>query len=248
MAKIFMFIIMPKPLCEYSKYYRVLTAFFEDLGVEVGKQAPFEGKWCVFRNVNSRLYVMVSHSNGGVRFAPLYIHSFPFLRPHFLAEAEKVNNGSDSLDKFEAVADKLRYYRRRKGLLQREVADCIGIERTTYSAYEEDGRDYYPIDVLEQLAELYQVGVGELLDEYNTFLRNGQARQIGALRSEMQLSQIDFANHFGVRKEQLKKWEQGKARMGKMFWKRIFNGDYGCIKRTPMPRNGESHEIPNTRR
>ena len=112
----------------YRECYRGLTALFKDLGVEVGKQAPFEGKWCVFSNMNSRLYVMVCHSNGGVRFAPLYIHSFPFLRPHFLAEAEKVNIGSDSPEKFETIADKLRYYRHRKGLLQREVADYIGIE------------------------------------------------------------------------------------------------------------------------
>ena len=83
--------------------------------------------------------------------------------------------------------------------------------------------------MLEQLAELYQVGVGELLDKYNTFLCNGQARQVGALRSEMQLSQTDFAIHFGVNKEQVKKWETGKARMGKKFWARIFNDDYELL-------------------
>ena len=225
-----------------SKCYRGLTALFEDLGAEVGKQAPFEGKWCVFRNVDSRLYVMVCHSNGEVRFAPLYIHRFPFLRPHFLAEAEKVNIGSDSPKKFETIADKLRYYRHRRGLLQREVADYMGIKRTTYSAYEEDGRDYYPFDVLERLAGLYGVGISYLIDEYNAFLCNGQAQQVRALRDKMKMTQAEFVNHFGISKGQIKKWETGKARMGKKFWKRIFNDD-DCIKRTPMPRNGESREI-----
>ena len=206
----------------YRECYRVLTALFENLEGEVGKQAPFEGKWRVFGNMDSRLYVMVCHSNGGVQFAPLYIHSFPFLRPHFLAEAERVNIGSDSPEKFDTVADKLRYYRHKKGLLQREVADYVGIERTTYSAYEEDGRDYYPIDVLQRIAEFLEVGVADLLDDYNTFLCNGQARQIKALRDKMKVTQAEFAAHFNVSKEQIKKWEQGKARMTKKFWERIF--------------------------
>ena len=116
----------------HSKCYRSTAALFESFELEVVKKVSFEGKWQVFCNINIQLYVMVSHSNGGVRYASLYIHSFPFLRPHFLA--------------------------------------YVGIERTTYSAYEEDGRDYYPIDVLERLAELYQVGVGELLDKYTHYI------------------------------------------------------------------------------
>jgi len=165
---------------------------------------------------------MVCHSNSGVRYAPLYIHSFPFLRPHFLAEAEKVNIGSDDPVNFITIADKLRYYRHRNGLLQREVADYAQIERTTYSAYEEDGRDYYPIDTLESIAEFLEVSVADLLDDYNTFLYDGQARQIKTLRGKMKMTQAEFAAHFGITKEQIKKWEQEKARMTKKFWERIF--------------------------
>jgi len=43
--------------------------------------------------------------------------------------------------------------------LQREVADYVGIERTTYSAYEEDGRDYHPIETQEHIAGLYGVDI-----------------------------------------------------------------------------------------
>jgi len=165
---------------------------------------------------------MVCHSNSGVRYAPLYIHSFPFLRPHFLAEAEKVNIGNDSPAKFDTVADRLRYYRHRKGLLQREVADYAQIERTTYSAYEEDGRDYYPYDTLQRIAEFFKVKVADLLDDYNTFLCDGQTHQIKALRDKMKMTQAEFAAHFGITKEQIKKWEQGKSRMIKKFWEKVF--------------------------
>ena len=202
--------------------YRGLTALFEDLELEVGKKASFEGKWHVFCNINSQLYVMVCHSNSGVRYAPLYIHSFPFLRPHFLAESEKVNIGSDDPANFITIANKLRYYRHRNGLFQREVADYVGIERTTYSAYEEDGRDYYPYDTLQRIAEFLNVKDADLLDDYNTFLCDGQAHQIKALRDKMKMTQAEFAAHFGIAKEQIKKWEQGKARMTKKFWEKVF--------------------------
>jgi len=206
----------------HSKCYRGLTALFENFELEVGKKASFEGKLHVFCNINSQLYVMVCHSNSGVRYAPLYIHSFPFLRPHFLAEAEKVNIGSDDPANITTLADKLRYYRHRNRLLQREVADYVGIERTTYSAYEEDGRDYYPYDTLQRIAEFLKVKVTDLLDDYNTFLCEGQARQIKALRDEMSMSQAELAAHFNVSKEQIKKWEQGKSRMTKKFWEKVF--------------------------
>jgi len=38
----------------------------------------------------------------------------------------------------------------------------------------------------------------------------------------MEVTQAEFAAHFGIAKEQIKKWEQGKARMTKKFWERIF--------------------------
>ena len=120
------------------------------------------------------------------------------------------------------VADKLRYYRHKKGLLQREVADCVGIERTTYSAYEAELRDFYPLDVLAHIAKLFEIDVADLLDDYNAFLYYGQAPQIKALRKEMQLTQATFAAHFGVTLPNVKRWEQGKTRITKKKWELIF--------------------------
>ncbi len=44
-------------------------------------------------------------------------------------------------------------YRYRKALLQRDVADYLGIYRSTYTHYEEEGRDYYPIEHMEKLTQ-----------------------------------------------------------------------------------------------
>lgn len=62
------------------------------------------------------------------------------------------------------IADKLRWYRYQKGLRQRDAADYAGIDRSTYIHYEEAGRDYYPKEHMERLAELFEVPLETLLD------------------------------------------------------------------------------------
>ena len=103
---------------------------------------------------------MVCYSNNGVKFAPMFIHQFTFLRPHFLAEAEKFIIDLPNPEKMETTAtishslrecsQKLRYYRHKKGLFQKEVAEYAGINRTTYSAYEMGEYDSYPIDMTKR--------------------------------------------------------------------------------------------------
>lgn len=64
----------------------------------------------------------------------------------------------------------------------KDVADYIGIDPRTYSKYEEYGRDQYPISSMSRLAELYDIPLEELLDDYHLFLLRGQAEQLKTLR------------------------------------------------------------------
>ena len=68
------------------------------------------------------------------------------------------------------IADKLRWYRYQKGLRQRDAADYAGIDRSTYIHYEEAGRDFYPKEHMEKLAELFEVPLENLLDDYKAAL------------------------------------------------------------------------------
>ena len=189
---------------------------------EVENCAPFEEKWRIFGNIGNFMYVMVRHSNGVVGYAPLYRHSFQFLQPHFLADAEKFNIDCLNPNQLETTADKLRYYRYKKGLLQKDVAEYAGIERTTYTAYEANERDYYPVDVLGCIAEILAVDITELLDDYNAFLYHGQAGQIRDLRKRLKLTQKAFAQRLGVNTVTFKRWERGKVRMTKKTWEKMF--------------------------
>ncbi|NLT15680.1 MAG: helix-turn-helix domain-containing protein [Clostridiales bacterium] len=162
---------------------------------------------------------MVKHALKEVLYAPLYIHSFQLLLPHRMDEAAKFN-GLDP-DRLVSTADKLRYYRYKKALLQREVADYAGIDRSTYIKYEA-GLDYYPPDKLGKIAELLGVDIADLLDKYNAFIRNGQGPQIRALRRQMRLTQKEFGKRFGIHETTVREWEHENIRISKKQYIKLF--------------------------
>ena len=185
-------------------------------------QAPFDEKWRVFCNLGGNAYLMVQHISEVVKFSPMFIYSFALLAPHHILESEKFNIRFSDPSQITEIADKLRWYRYKKALLQREVADMVGIDRSTYIYYEEIGRDYYPIKNMEIIAALYGVPVTELLDEYNLFLYNDQGKQIREKRSRLNMTQREYANMLGVQLCNLKKWEKNRVRIFKSTWEKHF--------------------------
>ena len=106
--------------------------------------------------------------------------------------------------------------------MQREVAEYAGIDRSTYIHYEEYGRDYYPLDKMEKIAEVLGVPVTELLDEYNMFLYNNQGRQIREKRRALGMTGAEYAARLGVPLGTLKSWEQNRVRILKSTWIKLF--------------------------
>lgn len=180
-------------------------------------------RWTPLYRLNERTYWMTLHTPEVVKYAPLYIHTFPLLLPHHLQEAEKFNIRFPTPDSITKTSDKLRWHRYKKGLLQREVADHLGIDRTTYIHYEENERDYYPIQHMEKLADLYDVPVTELLDEYNMFLYGNQGQKIRTQRISLGMTREQYAKALGVPVGTLKKWEGNRVRIAKDTWKKFFS-------------------------
>lgn len=176
----------------------------------------------MFADFGCHKKIMISNISGIVRVAPLLILVFPLLAPKKLLDAQKFNLTFADPSEMTETADKLRWYRYKKALLQRDVADYAGIDRSTYTGYEEYGRDYYPIEQMKKIAELLEVTVDELLDDYNAFLYHGQGEQIQALRLSRNMTQEDFADLLGVSLWTFKKWEQERVQISKMTWEKYF--------------------------
>lgn len=164
---------------------------------------------------------MSRHANDVVTYAPFYIHSFRLIAAHKLVDAEKFNIRYTSPTQIDNTPDKLRWYRYQKGLLQKEVAATIGVDRSTYCGYEEGEHDYYPMPMMNKLAELFGVSVTSLLDEYNLFLYYGQGKQIKMMRELRQMTIREYAQHLGIYASNLKRWENDEMRITKKSWARL---------------------------
>lgn len=108
------------------------------------------------------------------------------------------------------TAEKLKWYRLKNEYLQSEIADMIGVYRSTYIHYEGPSRKFYELDKLQLLADLYQVDIECLLDDYMLFLYRGQGKQLKALRNKLHINQCMLANLIGVPLGTVKQWEQDR--------------------------------------
>ena len=183
---------------------------------------PFSEKWRLVHHFSRRLKIMVRYANGALRYAPLYVHSFNLFQPHKLVDAEKFNITYSDPSQLISTADKLRYYRYKKALLQRDIADYASIDRSTYNSYEHEGRDYYPLTIMQKIAEILSVSVEDLLDDYNLFLYRGQGHKIRMLRHSLGLSQHDFGKLHGVERRTVERWETERVQIFKGTWEKLF--------------------------
>ena len=154
----------------------------------------------------------------------MYIHSFRLIAPRKLLEAQLFNQQYQNYEDIPNVQDRLRWCRHHMGLMQKEVAELIGITRGHYVDFEVGYVDHYPKEIVDKLAELCQVPVDDLLDDYNRFLYKGQGKLIREYRESLGLKKKQFAR--------LIKLDPGTLRTGRVEFKYL-----------PMPYENEPLEI-----
>lgn len=181
----------------------------------------FSNVWKVYSKMNDNFYVMYQNKNGKIRYAPLYIHTLRFINNRHLSKSQTFLYNNPDPEKLESVSDKLKWYRINSGFLQRDVAKAMEVDRTTYSRYEDNVLEAYPIDKLSKAAKLFGIDVTSLLDDFNLFLYNGQGKQIKGLRKSMKLTQSQFAKYIDTPLGTLKKWEQNKVSIQKKTFKKL---------------------------
>ncbi len=178
--------------------------------------------WHPIFKISDSLTMMAKREFKNTVYALLYKHTFSFVSPHKLLEAETFNIKYKEPKDIPTIAEKLRYFRYKKALLQKDVAKQIGINQSTYISYESDNRDYYPIDTLKKISALYEVNIIELLDEYNLFLYIGQGLQLKKLRKQLGLTQKALADRLNIHTRTVRQWEKNRARMPKSTYVKIF--------------------------
>ena len=155
-------------------------------------------------------------------YAPLYIHTFQLIAPRKILEAQIFNQQYHSYEQIRSVPERLRWCRHHMGFMQKEVAERIGVKRTHYIEFETGNVDYYPKEIVDKLAGLYQIPVEDLLDEYNQFLYTGQGKLIREYRERMRLQKKPFARQLGIDPRTLRGWENKTIRVKRGSWERYF--------------------------
>lgn len=186
---------------------------------------PRSPKWRVFAKVSDRMYVLCATFDRQVRFAPLYITSFRLCAPHKLLEATMMNKTYRSYSEITTIPDRLRWLRHSKGLMQWEAAQIAGVSRTVYNAIECGETIQLPEGMAENLANYYGVPITDLLDEYNQFLHDGQAKRIKDYRKKLGLGRKPFCRQTGVPLSSLRAWENDEKEISQKCWERYFKGE-----------------------
>lgn len=181
----------------------------------------FSDIWKAYSKLNDNFYVMYQNKNGNVRYAPLYIHTLSFINNRHLTKSQVFLRDNPDPEKLKTVSDKLKWYRINSGLLQRDIAKVMEVDRTTYSRYEDNVLDAYPLDKLSKAAELFGIDITSLLDDFNLFLYSGQVKQIKGLRKSMNLTQSQFAKRIDTPLGTLKKWEQDNTNIPKTAFQKL---------------------------
>ena len=176
----------------------------------------------MFAQVSPDFYILCRTDHGKPRFAPLAVHRFRLIAPRNLPEAQRFTRQYRSYQEIDSVPDRLRWCRLRMGLLQREVAERVGITTPFYIDMETGACEHTPAAVVDRLAALYGVPVTDLLDGYNRFLYEGQARQILTLRQRAALSRAAYARKTGISESSLRAWETETKIISKKCWERYF--------------------------
>jgi len=170
------------------------------------------------------MYVMTRYHHEAAEYAPLYCFRFRLIAPRKLLEAQRFSRQYHSFDEIDNVPDRLRWCRYGMGLMQKEVAERVGISPAAYIELETGTCQRYRLDVMDKLSAFYGIPRDCLLDDYNRFLAKGQAQQLLEYRKRAGLNRRQFSKRTGIPVTSARDWEEGKKRISRRSWERYFRG------------------------
>lgn len=157
-----------------------------------------------------------------MRYVPLCIHTFPIAAPYRIMKEELFCEKYQSYDEIQNVPDRLRWCRLHLDLLQREVAEQIGITKAAYMDMENGAVEYIEKEILDKLAGLYGVPVVDFIDGYHRFIYEGQGRQIQEYRLKLGLDLKKFASLLGTYSSCVRLWESEQKKVSRKTWEKYF--------------------------
>ena len=111
----------------------------------------------------------------------------------------------------------MRYYRIRRGLTIRQLADKLHIVPATVCGYEQ-GRFPLPYDIAVAALEILHIPARLIFDEYCSFIGFPYSERLHKIRESYNLSQAEFANKADITSSIYAKWESGYRRPSRKMY------------------------------
>ena len=114
----------------------------------------------------------------------------------------------------------LRYYRQRKGLTTRQLAESVGIVPATLLMYE---REKFPIpyQTAEAFADILEIDRNLLFDEFAQFMDYSYSDRLREVRKAHRLNQATFAEKAGISLSIYSKWESGSRQPSRKMYQHL---------------------------
>lgn len=116
--------------------------------------------------------------------------------------------------------DNLKYYRQRKSLTTRQLAEKMDVVPATILMYEQN-KHPIPYDVANDLASMLEVNAEVLYDDFAVFLSTPYSGALKDIRMAEGMSQKAFAEHIGVIPSYYYKLESGHRRPSRKIYQRM---------------------------
>ena len=116
--------------------------------------------------------------------------------------------------------DNLRYYRQRKQMTTRHIAEKLDIVPATVTMYE-NGKQPIPYDVAVKLADILEIEESLLYDDFSHFLATPYTEALKSVRMVLGLSLKAFAEQIGIVPSYYYKIEEGNRRPSRKVYQKI---------------------------
>lgn len=112
----------------------------------------------------------------------------------------------------------LRYYRLRKDLSTRQLAEAVGIVLSTVLMYE---REQIPYQAAVIMADVLEIDKNLLSDDFARFIGAPYFEILRSVRKEYNFSQKDFADKAGIAFSIYAKWENGSRQPSRKMYHQL---------------------------
>jgi len=124
------------------------------------------------------------------------------------------------IDEMATVAERIRFYRTKRGVTSNTLAELTGVSRYAVMRYE-SGETEPALDDLKKMAAVLGIEADKLYDDYYRFLDYPYSTKIKEIRKAKRLLQRELGERLCVTPCTVKRWEYGKHTVTRDMWKKI---------------------------